>query len=366
MGVLPAFNLQNNITKNSPHVVILGAGASKAAFPDGDANRRLVPLMCELIDCLDLEPLLNDAGFTADYSDFEAIYDNLVSSGEHPTLVKEIEVRVREYFSQLRLPETATIYDYLVLSLREKDMIASFNWDPFLALAWQRNSHVLKLPRIVFLHGNIEVAACLKHSVKNFRTHECNKCKQPLTPTRLLFPVKHKNYNSDPFIAAEWNELCAFLKYAYFLTIFGYAAPTTDVEARELMLNVWKANPTFELAQIEIIDTKPHEELEGKWDKFFCREHYTIRREIWRSYLFWYPRRSCEAFAMATLQNAPWTYNPFPKTTDLHKLQEWAKRLWLEEETGWLTGKTCEELTSSNNSVQPTLIRPPDDPNKNG
>jgi hypothetical protein len=28
-------------------------------------------------------------------------------------------------------------------------------------------------------------------------------------------------------------------------------------------------------------------------------------------------RRSCEAFAMATLQNDPWHENPFPDTTDL-------------------------------------------------
>ena len=33
---------------NSPHVVILGAGASRASFPDGDKNGIELPLMCDL------------------------------------------------------------------------------------------------------------------------------------------------------------------------------------------------------------------------------------------------------------------------------------------------------------------------------
>lgn len=52
-----------------------------------------------------------------------------------------------------------------------------------------------------------------------------------------------------------------FLKHTYFLTIFGYADPQTDVEAREVLLNAWKENPTFELAQIEITNIKPREGL---------------------------------------------------------------------------------------------------------
>jgi hypothetical protein len=33
----------------SPHVVLLGAGASLAAFPNGDANGNKLPLMNDLI-----------------------------------------------------------------------------------------------------------------------------------------------------------------------------------------------------------------------------------------------------------------------------------------------------------------------------
>jgi hypothetical protein len=338
MPTLPAFDIKTNINR-SPHVVILGAGASKAALPRGDANGRSAPVMHELIDCLNLGPMLKKHNLYCEDVDFESLYDDLVSSGKYPELVKEIEGRVQEYFSQLCPPDRATIYDYLVLSLREKDLIASFNWDPFLTLAWQRNSRAVKLPKMVHLHGNVELAACLECRIKDFRGNICQKCGNLLKPTPLLYPVKQKNYTAHSFIEAEWNELRLFLGHAYFLTIFGYAAPTTDVEARKLLLGAWKDNPTFELAQIEIIDIKPKKQLIKTWKEFFCSHHYGICKSIRNSYLFYYPRRSCEALAMATLQNMPWKDNPFPRTTSLSKLQEWARLLWSEENEGKLSGK---------------------------
>jgi hypothetical protein len=50
---LPAFDPQKQIN-HSPHVVILGAGASRAAFPNGDAKEKRLPLLVDLPDCLDL------------------------------------------------------------------------------------------------------------------------------------------------------------------------------------------------------------------------------------------------------------------------------------------------------------------------
>jgi len=251
MPKLPALDLKTNIN-HSPHIVILGAGASKAAFPEGDAKGKAIPVMCELIEYLNLGPILKSHNINCIDVDFVSLYDELASSGKYPELVKEIEYSVREYFSQLCLPDRATIYDYLVLSLREKDLIASFNWDPFLALAWQRNSRAVKLPKIVFLHGNVEIGICLEHRTKDFIGNVCKKCKKPLEPTPLLYPVKQRNYNAHPFIKAEWNELRHFLRYTYFLTIFGYAAPKTDIEARKLLFNAWKKNPTFELVSCQL------------------------------------------------------------------------------------------------------------------
>jgi len=337
MPTLPALDIKTNIN-HSPHLVILGAGASKAAFPSGDANGRPVPVMSEIVECLGLKPSLEKHGLLTEAMDFETLYDDLYASGDYPDLMKDIESRVQDYFSQLCPPDRATIYDYLVLSLREKDIIASFNWDPFLALAWQRNSRAVKLPSIVHLHGNVEIAVCMECRVKDFRGNICQKCTKLLSPTPLLYPVKHKNYDSNPFIKSEWSELRHFFRRNYLLTIFGYSAPKTDVEARALLLEAWKDNPTFELAQIEIIDKKPRKELEKNWKEFFCRDHYGIFKSVWHSDIFHHPRRSCEAFAMATLQGSPWHDNPFPRTTRLSKLQEWARLLWSEEKKGKLSG----------------------------
>ncbi|MBA7528462.1 hypothetical protein ES705_20648 [subsurface metagenome] len=97
-------------------------------------------------------------------------------------------------------------------------------------------------------------------------------------------------------------------------------------------------NSIFEFAQIEIIDKKTREELTKTWKEFFCRDHYGISESIWKSCQFSHPRRSCEAFAMATLQQSPWENNPFPQTADVSKLQEWARLLWHEETGGKLSG----------------------------
>jgi hypothetical protein len=44
------------------HIVILGAGASIAAFPHGDVNDKKLPTMDNLVEMLDLEPLLEQRG----------------------------------------------------------------------------------------------------------------------------------------------------------------------------------------------------------------------------------------------------------------------------------------------------------------
>src|SRR5258707_808995 len=82
-----------------PHVVLLGAGASRAAFPNGDANGKPLPLMNDLVDKLGLQPLIDEAG-PANSSDgnFEGIYSRLCSSQEHSSLAARIEGHINEYF----------------------------------------------------------------------------------------------------------------------------------------------------------------------------------------------------------------------------------------------------------------------------
>ena len=45
-------DLINKPEKRGRHVVIVGAGASVAAFPKGDANRKILPTMDNLIEVL--------------------------------------------------------------------------------------------------------------------------------------------------------------------------------------------------------------------------------------------------------------------------------------------------------------------------
>lgn len=339
----PRLDIKHNCNC-SPHVLILGAGASFAAFPEGDRNGLKLPLMNNLIEVLGLERLMSKHGLKYDGENFEAIYDALVQSGKYDGLVSKIDQSVEHYFQQMELPEEATIYDYLVLSLRSKDIIATFNWDPFLAKAFQRNMNVIgyeQMPQIAFLHGNVSIGVCNECKSKGWRNNLCDKCHNQFGPSKLLYPVSRKDYSSDPFLASEWKNLQNHIENAYFITVFGYSAPVTDAEAKKLMLDVWSENGTRDLAQIDLIDVKNRNEIKEIWKDFIVRENYAISGDFFDTYLGIHPRRSCDAFAIATLQQAPWKDNHFPKGVSLNELQDWIMPLVEEEKSGRLSGKPC-------------------------
>jgi hypothetical protein len=286
--------------------------------------------MADLAGVLGFERELEQAGLDCvEISNFEAAYQALVTNAKNHVLAKRIEDQVREYFSSLTLPAHATHYDRLLLSLRPKDCIATFNWDPLLVQAYKRNRHLGELPHVVFLHGNVGIGICNEHRNKGFLGECCNKCKRPFDQVPLLYPIGQKDYNRDSFISGEWAELKMVLDLAYMLTIWGYAAPASDVAAKEIMLAAWKQNPSQEFAEVDIIDIKPEEELERTWRPFFVRTHYGINRTLHS--LFQHARRSCDHFAMATLQLAPCHNTPLPDTDDLAALQQWAKGMITEE-----------------------------------
>ncbi|MBS3101438.1 hypothetical protein J4204_04850 [Candidatus Woesearchaeota archaeon] len=45
----------NQVSMNRPHVVVLGAGASRATCPDGDKNGKKLPLMSDFVKILGLK-----------------------------------------------------------------------------------------------------------------------------------------------------------------------------------------------------------------------------------------------------------------------------------------------------------------------
>lgn len=337
---LPALDVSEN-KNNSPHVVILGAGASFAAFPNGDKNGRKLPLMYNLVEVLGIGYIFVKHGVKYDGENFEAVYDQLSKSCKHKELVQEIEAAVEEYFRGMELPDEPTIYDYLILSHRSKDIIATFNWDPFLAQAYQRNMGVIgfeNMPRIVFLHGNVSIGACISCKNKGWVYNRCDSCGKQFTPSRLLYPVSDKNYSANPLLFGEWSELQHHLEHAYFVTVFGYSAPVTDAAARKLLLDVWKMNQVKDFALIEIIDIKSSEEVKSSWADFIVRDNYAIYDDFFNTYAAMHPRRSCDAYAMATLQQNPWPDNPFIKGQSLRMLQDWTIKL-VNEESGVLSSK---------------------------
>ncbi|RJP26848.1 MAG: toll/interleukin-1 receptor domain-containing protein [Candidatus Abyssobacteria bacterium SURF_5] len=186
------------------HVVILGAGASLAAFPEGDRNGRKLPLMNDIIDVVGLRELLESDKVNCDGTNFEEIYSALTED-ESSKLPKLIEYKVDDYFRSLQLPDEPTIYDYLVMSLRPKDLIATFNWDPLLYMTCQRNYQIVDPPKVVFLHGNVAVGYCPEHSNKggSWLRGTCKICgkrfqKVPLLYCQRSLKTRHLGSNQTP------------------------------------------------------------------------------------------------------------------------------------------------------------------------
>jgi len=145
------------------HIVILGAGASIASAkrnpePDGKS----LPSMDSLVEDVGLGDLVQGIPAVVKSCNFEDLYSGLYEVDDNSLTVREIERRVSSYFRSIKLPPGPTLYDYLVLSLRPKDLIATFNWDPFLYDACRRNHTKASLPRVAYLHGNVRIGYCLQ------------------------------------------------------------------------------------------------------------------------------------------------------------------------------------------------------------
>ncbi|HEV8262643.1 MAG TPA: hypothetical protein VGQ19_18050 [Burkholderiales bacterium] len=114
MPTLPRLDIKTGFN-HSPHVVILGAGASRACCPNGDRNGRRVPVMGDFVTCLDLADIIRSAGQDP-AGNFEAVY-TAIHRACHKEVLSELDARTRAYFGALTLPNEPTVYDLLVLSL---------------------------------------------------------------------------------------------------------------------------------------------------------------------------------------------------------------------------------------------------------
>ncbi|MFA4830046.1 MAG: hypothetical protein WC855_12665 [Thermodesulfovibrionales bacterium] len=318
--------LINKPENRGRHVVILGAGASRAAFSEGDANGKILPVMDDLIAVLRLETIMEQSGIEYQGRNFEAIYSELYEKNPESAFLKDIHEAIYAYFSGLRLPAQPTLYDHLLLSLRSKDLIATFNWDPFLYDAWERNGHIATLPQIAYLHGNVRIGYCLEHRFKGKNGMFCPECDKELAPSQLFYPITLKNYTDDPFIEKEWQLLKIYLGKAFTLTIFGYSAPSTDKEAVDIMKIAWDTNKRL-IARIEVVDIKDKLVLQKQWSPFIVRTYFDCVNDFYQSRIPNFPRRTCEGLLDSTRYGIPAEKNPLPRDADFDGLFSWLKPL---------------------------------------
>jgi hypothetical protein len=308
----------------APHLVILGAGASRAAFPDGDALGNLLPLMEDFIDIVPIKHLLEKNGIHLRDRNFEEIYSDLTTDQSMNDICSEIQTTIYDYFSSFSLPSTPTIYDHLLLSLRSKDVVATFNWDPFLIRAYRRNyGKVESLPKLLFLHGNVLAAFCKEDRIVGVNGGRCSKCGRLFTPSHLLYPVKNKDYKSDPQIKNDWEFLEYVLKHAFIVTIFGYSAPTSDAAALEILSDAWGKPEERQFEEIEIIDLKDNETLRNNWRQFIHTHHYTTTKDFYNSWISNHPRRTIESCYDQTIEALFIENHPIPKNASFPELWEW-------------------------------------------
>ncbi|WP_135459306.1 hypothetical protein [Vibrio echinoideorum] len=319
--------------KSRPHVVLLGAGASVAAIPRGDKNGMKTSVMDGFLEKLGLSEAIEDLNLVTQSDNLEDIYSEIAERDEYADVRSELDTRIRNYFSEFEIPDEPTIYDFLLLSLRKKDLIATFNWDPLLLQAYQRTVKITTyLPDLAFLHGNVLVGYCLEHQHGGNVDNRCPECDEWFSPSRLLYPIAKKNYNDDPYTKNNWKALKNYLSKAYLVTIFGYSAPKTDVEAIDMLKDAWGDINKRNMEDIEFVDIQQEDALVDTWEEFVHTHHYTYTNDFFNSSLARFPRRTTEDLFDRT-QNCIWTSpeTPFSESMTFSDLRNVVGRLVEEE-----------------------------------
>ena len=161
------------------------------------------------------------------------------------------------------------------------------------------------MPKILCLHGNVAVGFCEEHIEFGGVDCYCPTCHNKFYPTKLLYPVKNKDYSSDGYINWCWKGLDYFIDHSYMLTIFGYSAPKSDVDAVNLMKKAWGNIEDRPLEEVSVIDIVDEATMLNTWKDFIHSHHYRYSNSFFDSYLAKFPRRTCETVFATFSLNVP-------------------------------------------------------------
>ncbi len=290
--------MEQNIEKlycRRPHVVIVGAGASRAVMG------KSCPTMNEAVEQVGLDKMLSGITLQTKSKNLDDIYSELFDRGDEcKELRKNMETALYNYFSNVYLPNTLTIYDQLILALTKKDCIISFNWDSMLIQAYNRVSYITEnKPELVFLHGNVGAGVCEDCYTFGPIQNHCNRCGKLYKRVPLLYPVKQKDYSSNIFIRDQWGGAKDYISRAGKVTIFGYSAPSSDEEASEILKSAFSTyKEAHKYDTVEVIERPgfSNSELSDTWRYFFAitNEHFNIVNNFYNSSLSKAPRRTLQ------------------------------------------------------------------------
>lgn len=320
------------------HLVILGAGASIAScIRNPETLGQELPSMRDIGKTIFINDLLVNIPNELYSDNFEELYSNIYEWNSQTPILPIINQRIYDYFKNLYLPQTPTIYDYLIMSLRDRDVIATFNWDPFLYQAWWRNGLHGSNPNLLFLHGNVAVGYNEEIKGIGWANSLGKRHNVFYEATPLLFPTKVKDYQSNTFIKEQWAALKWALSNANRVTIFGYSAPISDTAAQKLMSEAWGPSSKRSMEQFEIIDVKPEDEVKKSWSPFIHSHHYDYCTNFFDSSLALYPRRTFEAYMCQYLPITPEdafvesNLIPHDNIHSFEELWEWYNELIIKE-----------------------------------
>ena len=127
------------------------------------------------------------------------------------------------------------------------------------------------------------------------------------------------------------------LKHAERVTVFGYSAPETDVEAINLLQNAWGTPDERNMEQFELIDIREEKEATKSWESFIHSHHYDYCTSFFDSSIAWHPRKSVESYRHWALPTTPSEAfqkgNPVPQNfKTLEKMWDWYSPLIKAEE----------------------------------